>query len=207
MENHIRRLEAFCDGVFAIALTLLIIEIKIPELKNVNSKEELWSAFANAWPSWIAFLVSFITILISWVVHSHGLSLIKKTSTKFTYANGFLLLSIIVLPYFTQAVAEYINTSLAQPAITLYCGISLLQNLAWNAIQFTTFYPESLYKSSVNTKKIKKIFTLTRFAFGFYSITVLISFWFPIVAFTMVALCYVAWLVISMTLKEERMII
>src|ERR1035437_1557916 len=101
--NPNSRLEAFCDGVFAIALTLLIIEIKVPSIENVHSKEELWKAFAHEWPSWMAFLLSFITILICWVNHSHAFKLIDKSSTKFTYANGFLLLSIIILPFPTAA--------------------------------------------------------------------------------------------------------
>ena len=65
MENPNYRLEAFSDGVFAIALTLLIIEIKIPEVESVHTNKELWKAFAHNWPSWLAFFVSFITILIS----------------------------------------------------------------------------------------------------------------------------------------------
>src|SRR4026208_2217495 len=107
MESPAVRLEAFSDGVFAIAITLLIIEIKIPSIEDVHTKKELWAAFTHAWPSWLAFLTSFITILISWVSHAYGFKLITKTSSKFTYANGLLLLSIVVMPFPTAAVAEF----------------------------------------------------------------------------------------------------
>ena len=204
MEKTSVRLEAFCDGVFAIAITLLIIEIKIPSVENVHTKSELWTAFAHSWPSWLAFLVSFITILISWTSHAAGFKFIHKVSPKFTYANGLLLLSIIILPFFTAAVAEFLPTDLAQPPVTLYCGVSLLNNISWIVVQHTSFYPESLYKPGVDLKKIKKAASHIKKGFFLYAFTFVLSFWFPVIAFVIVALSFVAWLVIGISLKEEK---
>jgi len=86
--NPNARLEAFCDGIFAIAITLLIIEIKVPLISTVHTKAELWKAFAHELPSWFAFLLSFIILLVSWVGHWHTFKLIGRSSPKFTYANG-----------------------------------------------------------------------------------------------------------------------
>ena len=63
--NPNSRLEAFCDGVFAIALTLLIIDIKIPSTKEINTTTEFWSVLKHIAPSVLAFLLSFIIILIT----------------------------------------------------------------------------------------------------------------------------------------------
>ena len=206
MENPNYRLEAFSDGVFAIALTLLIIEIKIPEVESVHSNKELWNAFAHNWPSWLAFFISFITILISWVAHAHAFKLINKSTNKLIYANALLLLTIITLPFFTNVLAEFIKTDFAGPAITLYCGISILLSVSWILIQHAMLYPLSLCNSGLDLKKAKRIFTYTKFGLALYVFTFLLSFWFPITAFVIVASLYVAWLVMGISLKEEKMI-
>lgn len=67
--NPNSRLEAFCDGVFAIAITLLIIDIKIPSTVRINNTADFWLALKNITPSILAFLLSFGTILIVWFNH------------------------------------------------------------------------------------------------------------------------------------------
>jgi len=201
--NPNSRLEAFSDGVFAIALTLLIIEIKIPSLESVHTKAELWIAFAKAWPSWFAFIVSFITILISWVNHSHALELVDKSSAKFTYTNGLLLLAIIILPFPTAAVAEYIHTDYAQPAITLYCAVALLNNIAWLVIWHSLSNPKSLYKSGITPQQIKNNSFYTKMGFGLYTFVFILSFWFPVTAFTIIGLSYIVWLILGISYKSR----
>ena len=68
-ENVNSRLEAFCDGVVAIALTLLIINIKVPASVTINNTAEFWLALKHIAPSIVAFILSFIGILITWVNH------------------------------------------------------------------------------------------------------------------------------------------
>ena len=206
MENPNYRLEAFSDAVFAIALTLLIIDIKVPEVEGVHSKKELWNAFAHGWPSWLAFFISFLTILISWVAHNHAFKLIGKSSNKLIYANALLLLSIITLPFFTNVLAAYIKTELAGPAITLYCGISIILSVSWILIEYVVLSPVFLCKSGVDFKKAKRIFTYTKLGLVLYAFTFLLSFWFPVTAFIIVALLYFVWLIIGISLKEENMI-
>ena len=93
------RLEAFCDGVFAIALTLLIIDIKIPPGLEITKTGEFWSALYQFLPSELAFILSFIIILITWVNHHATLKLVNRSSSAFTYSNGFLLLTVVFLPF------------------------------------------------------------------------------------------------------------
>ena len=61
------RLEAFCDGVFAVALTILVIDIKVPSGEAINSTSDLWKALQHILPSAIAFLLSFTIVFITWV--------------------------------------------------------------------------------------------------------------------------------------------
>ena len=93
------RLEAFCDGVFAIAVTLLVIEIKAPSSESIHTTNDLWSSLQHLLPSIVAFLLSFVIIFITWVNHHAVLKLVHKSSSSFLYANGFLLLTVAVFPF------------------------------------------------------------------------------------------------------------
>src|ERR1035437_1515773 len=108
--NTNSRLEAFCDGVFAIALTLLIIDIKIPSRENIYTTNDLWLSFKHLFPSIFAFLLSFVIVFITWVNHHATLKLVDKSSSSFIYANGFLLLTIVFIPFPTALLGEYLFT-------------------------------------------------------------------------------------------------
>src|SRR5205085_1947610 len=102
MPHPTARLETFCDGVFAIAVTLLILEIKVPVIATINSTHTLVDALKEQWPSWMAFLLSFGTILIAWANHHGAFKLISRSSPLFNFINGFFLLTIVILPYPTS---------------------------------------------------------------------------------------------------------
>src|SRR4030095_16646080 len=106
-----------CDGVFAIAITLLILEIKVPPVDSVHSVNEVWHSVGRLWPSFFALTLSFTIILISWIGHNNLLKLIDKTSSQFQLANGYFMFTIILMPFSTAFMAEYLNTPFAQPAI------------------------------------------------------------------------------------------
>ena len=93
--NPNSRLEAFCDGVFAIALTLLVFNIKTPASETINTTNDLWLALQRLLPSVFAFLLSFMIIFISWVNHHNTFKLIHKSSYGFIYANGFMFCSCV----------------------------------------------------------------------------------------------------------------
>src|SRR5437762_4313070 len=135
------RIEAFCDGVFAIAITLLILEIKIPSVESIHSIRGFWLTLLKDWPSWFGFFLSFYIILIAWVNHHGTFKLIDKSNPQFIYANGFLLLTVVILPFSTGLMAEYIKTDFAQPAISFYCFGILLHNISWIILGWTIMHP------------------------------------------------------------------
>lgn len=140
-ESMNARLETFCDGVFAIAITLLVLEIKIPPVSSVHTSSEFWHEMLNDWPSWFGFILSFIIILVSWVAHNESLNHVNGSSAAFTYANGFLLFTVAVFPFTTHLMAEYMMTEFAQQAITIYCFSILVHSLSWFAINRTMLHP------------------------------------------------------------------
>src|SRR5579871_7071693 len=108
--NPNSRLEAFCDGVCAIALTLLIINVALPSTITINNTTEFWIALKEICPSIFAFLLSFIVIFVTWVNHHSCLKLVSKSSHAFTYANGLLLLTIVLVPFPTALLGVYLPT-------------------------------------------------------------------------------------------------
>src|SRR5436190_19010898 len=115
-----QRLETFCDGVFAIAMTLLILEIKIPPLESMHSVADVWHGVVRLWPSFIALSFSFLIIFISWIGHHNLFKALDKTSPQFQFANAFFLFTVIIIPFPTSFMAEYLDTPYAQPAIVVY---------------------------------------------------------------------------------------
>jgi uncharacterized membrane protein len=127
------RLEAFSDGVLAIAITLLILEIKVPT--DLPEGTGLWSALARQWPSYLALVTSFTTILIMWINHHRIFTHIWRTDTTLLLLNGGLLLGITILPFTTALVAEYLQKPDAEIAAIIYNGnfifTAIFFNLLW----------------------------------------------------------------------------
>src|SRR5262245_10605626 len=123
------RLEAFCDGVFAIALTLLIIDIKVPASEGIGTSRELWRALRHLGPSVFAFVLSFVVILITWVNHHRFFKQLNRSSGSFLYANGLLLLTVVFMPFPTAMMGEYLLTDHAAPAVVTYNAVTAVQAL------------------------------------------------------------------------------
>jgi uncharacterized membrane protein len=107
-EKQTGRLEAFSDGVFAIAMTLLALELKVPHPAERTSAA-LASALAHEWPSYFAFITSFFTVLIMWVHHHVIFRLVHRTDATLLFANGFLLLLVTVVPFRKAVLDESAN--------------------------------------------------------------------------------------------------
>ena len=101
-----QRLEAFSDGVFAIAITLLIIEIGVP---HVEADGSLTDALLDLWPSYFGYVVSFLTIGVMWINHHHMFKDIVRVDHTLLVLNLLLLLGIAFVPFPTAVLAEYIG--------------------------------------------------------------------------------------------------
>lgn len=132
-ERETVRLEAFSDGVFAIAMTLLVIQIKVPSQELV-AQTGLARCLLGLWPSYLGFLTSFVTILVIWVHHHWIFTLLRKHDHPFLYLNGFLLLFVTFVPFPTALLAEYLLHSEARVAANLYTGTFLAISLAFDAL-------------------------------------------------------------------------
>lgn len=198
------RIEAFSDGIFAIAITLLVLELKVPPIASVHSIFDLWNGLYHLWPSYFAFTLSFGILLVSWVNHHYLFNILDKSSRPFLYANGFLLFTITFMPFPTALLAEYISTDYAKPAIAFYCFGGVINSIGWNLLLYTLDKPKKLIQSEVKIEVINKIKRSTKYGFAIYSIATIISFWLPIIALIINLLLWIVWITLSITEKSNE---
>jgi uncharacterized membrane protein len=127
------RLEAFSDGVIAIAITLLVLEIHVP---GVHARGGLAHALGEEWPSYVSYATSFLTIGIIWVNHHLALARLRSVNHGVLFLNLLLLLFIGLLPFTTALMAQYLRQSSGEGlAAGVYAGSFLAMSLAFLALQ------------------------------------------------------------------------
>jgi uncharacterized membrane protein len=174
------RLEAFSDGVFAIAITLLILEINVPE----SAFEHLWKGIGDQWPSYLAYVTSFITIGGIWLAHHGIFRRLASADGMVMRLNILLLMLVSFLPFPTKLMAEAINrTTEAERAAVIFYGlvllsVSVLTGVLWRYVA----QHRDLLKPEVTDKEIRAMTLLTTPNMGFYVVVVILAILAPIVA-------------------------
>jgi len=125
------RIEVFSDAVFAIAITLLVLEIKVP---HDVPPGELSEALLHLWPSYLAFLTSFCTIGMMWINHHRLFTLIQSADETLIGINLVLLLLISWVPFPTAVLAAYLRESDEQSAAVLYSGTFVIIGIIFNVL-------------------------------------------------------------------------
>jgi uncharacterized membrane protein len=126
------RLEAFSDGVFAIAITLLVLEIRVPE----GAGDDLGHELAHQWPSYLAYLVSFLVVGIIWMNHHAVLDHLREADRPLMALNLFLLLWTSLIPWPTRLVAEYMREGgdSERVAALIYAGTMTMMGVAFGLL-------------------------------------------------------------------------
>jgi uncharacterized membrane protein len=167
------RLEAFSDGVIAIAITLLILHIPVPHLAE---GENLGHALLAHWPSFLAFVVSFLTILIMWLHHHTLFQIIRHADRGLLALNGLLLLMITFVNYPTAVVAEYAQTPQREIAAIFYSGTLTITAIVFNILWRYASNNFRLLDRSVDPAYVQSISHAYRFGPAFYFAAFLVAF-------------------------------
>jgi uncharacterized membrane protein len=126
------RLMAFSDGVFAIAITLLILDIHLPEGVELKTNEQLWSQLGDLWPHYIAYLISFWLIGQFWLIHHNMFSHIEYVDSGLLTRNALLLLTVSFMPFPTVIISEYGSLTAAAILYALTLAFSrLASTIVW----------------------------------------------------------------------------
>ncbi len=116
------RLEAFSDGVFSIAITLLVLEIVVP----LAAEQDLLGALAGIWPSYLGYVISFLTIGWVWIGHAAITSHMERADGLFLRINLLLLLVVAFLPFPTRLMADYLGNAQPERVAVVFYGVVLL---------------------------------------------------------------------------------
>jgi uncharacterized membrane protein len=197
-KNETARIEAFSDGVFAIAATLLVLEIKVPQAEGQGfTPIQLWHELARLWPSYLAFVLSFGGILVMWVNHHKSFKIIGKSSSTFIFANGFLLMMVTFIPFPTAFLAEYINTPNASVAVIFYNGACILMSLSFNLFWESVKRPVYLPIPEFTAEHLRRLNRSTRTGLATYSFAFLVSFWSPLAGMIINSSLWLLWVTLQ----------
>jgi len=172
------RIDAFSDGVFAIAITLLILEISVP---HAGVEGSLWTGLVALWPSYLAFALSFFVILVTWVTHHDLMRLVRATSRPLQLANGCALLYVTFIPFPTAVLAANLGGSEVSTAVAFYCGTFVLGSGAFNLL-VATIARGQLFRPEVDAQTIGRIRRGYRITFLIYVATTLMALVTPLLA-------------------------
>src|SRR3954453_21936139 len=132
-EKETIRIEAFSDGIFCIAVTLLSIEIGV-EVKTSETNRDLLHSLIDKWPILLAYLISFINVLLSWIGHHSLFKNLRSTDSFVMLANGFLLMLVALVPFPTKTLGLFLQTPALKAAVVFYTGYFVLIGIAFKLL-------------------------------------------------------------------------
>ena len=171
------RVEAFSDGVFAIAVTLLVLELSVPP-----GQENLFRAFLDQWPSYLAYIVSFATIGSAWLAHSAITEYLDRVDAGLVRLNLLLLLVVSFLPFPTKLLAEYIGEPDSERVAATIYGINLLvvAVLVWVLWRYAV--REGMVRPDADDVEVQVLTKRLTPGFAGYLVMIVLGLFFPVAA-------------------------
>jgi uncharacterized membrane protein len=197
MEKETVRIEGFSDAVFAIAITLLVLELHTPETNVVKNSTELLNFLKGQWTTYLAFTLSFFSIFIMWVNHHKIFKQIYSRNTAIMFANGLILFLVSAVSYPTALLAGFFDGEASNIAVAIYTGVFVLINISYNLLWFIASTNKTLLRPGITDLAIRKIRNNYLYGFPTYLIAFGISFQFPTIALAINMLLLVFWAVSS----------
>ncbi len=149
------RIEAFSDGVFCIAVTLLSIEIGV-ELHGEVSNKGLQEALLHKWPICLAYVISFVNVLLAWIGHHGIFKMFRQSDGSIMITNGLLLMLVALVPFPTKTLGEFLLTDALQTAVIFYTGYFVLISLAFRLLWYAASRKKELLVHDITAKQIKQ---------------------------------------------------
>jgi uncharacterized membrane protein len=163
------RLIAFSDGVFAIAITLLIIGVVIPE---GTTDFNLNAVLSSLWPNYLAFLISFFVIGLYWIVHVRQFRFVRKYDSALLWLNLLFLLFIVIMPFTTSIVSRYES----QTAVIIYAANVACVGYTRTAAWFYSAHNHRLIDKRLTSPYIKRTTILNLIAPSIFALSIGIAF-------------------------------
>lgn len=195
-QSKTSRLEAFSDGVFAIIVTIMVFEIKLPVLGAHPSPLEVSSAFAAVAPKFFSFIISFLVVAVFWMHHHQLFNSVESTDRKLLWHNLVLLLFLSLIP----ATAAFLGNSPRLPiAVALYGAVLLLSSLSALLMYRYAAFGSDLMDKRIQATDRKRTLRKYWIAPLLYALAIALAWRWPLVSVAI----YVA-IVIAFLLPERR---
>ncbi len=178
------RIEAFSDGVLAIIVTLLIFEIKVPEL-TTQSTADVVNGLIQIAPKFISFTVSFCTIAIFWVNHHHFFHNITHSDWKLMWYNNMLLFWLTVVPFTTAFIGDYPTQPLV---VAIYGLVMFMSALSFTMMGQYVFFKSDLVPQTVSFQDRQGEFRRSLIGTALYAGATLCALFFVYLALAILAL-------------------
>ena len=194
------RLKAIADGVFAVAMTLLVLELVVPESKGI-SNEELNGLLVSMWPKFIAYVLSFLITGIYWLVHHSIFDAIRYYDTTLAWINIVFLLFVALIPFTTSLLGEFF----LQKTSTIIYGIHLLLLFLGGYTLWT--YSTSkhiLVVPDLDPELIKGARRMGYVYFVILSIAIILAFFIPLISVIIYGLFVLAIIIFTAIGKTDR---
>jgi uncharacterized membrane protein len=192
------RTDAFSDGVIAIAITLLAFDLIVPDFEQSAASGGLLRALLTQWPGYLAFLTSFLTIVIMWVNHHRLFSLFRTADQGLMILNGLLLMGITVVPFTTKLLAAYLVSPVQTDMIVaamVYSGWLLIIAFFYQAVWRYGSHQRRLLRASVTDDQVRQISRQYRFGPPVYIAATLLALISPLLSL-LAALAVAVWFAI-----------
>ncbi len=182
--SGIPRLEAFSDGVFAIAITLLILEVKIPHVQEV-SPGSLTQLLLHLWPSYGAYVLSFVMIGIYWANHHYICRYFVRSDHAFNLLHVLFLMCVSFIPFPTAILGQYVTHPEARcAAVTFYVLGMLLPAAAWLLIWLYASHGHRLLEPNLDHGFVQRLTWQFVVSNLLYAGALAIALWWPLVSLT-----------------------
>jgi uncharacterized membrane protein len=184
------RLEALSDGVFAIAITLLVLDIAVP----AHARKDLLGAVAQQWPAYLAYAVSFSTIGALWLGHNVITEYLDRADAAFVRLNLLLLFLVALLPFPTRLFADYLGDEQPERVAATIYGVSLLvaSTLLWVLWRYAVH--AHLVRPDMADEEVELLTQRLTPGLGGYVLLIVLGLFVPVIAvagYLAIALFYV----------------
>jgi uncharacterized membrane protein len=180
-ESNLERVNAFSDAVFAIIITIMVLDFKKPE-------DATFSALGRLWPTWVSYLVSYLFIAIVWVNHHYLSKYAKQATSRFIWSNFGHLFSVALIPFLTAWIAD---TRLAPVPVAMYAFVFFLVNLTHLILVYETCNDAD---SPLSDKARRLLHVRSLATLLLFLAAMTLAFWFPYVGFAIICCCLLLYL-------------
>src|ERR1700682_669021 len=184
------RVEAFSDGVFAVAITLLVLQFIPPDVQS----GKLFAALLGQWPQLVTYVASFLTVGVVWVNHHAIFKGLRAVDRTIQFINLVLLLTVVLVPYPTQLLGRYLNSPTNGPvAAAFYAVVMTLMSISFQVLVAWALPHPHLLRPEVKVRSLGSV--IPRFGLGLvtYAVSIALAFvsaWLVVAIYAVTAIYY-----------------